>query len=110
MKKSELINYLALKQDIPVQEAHRVVEVIFESMAQALEQGKRVELRGFGSFRVKRYDGYTGRNPKTGEAVAVPPKSLVLFKMGKELIEKINQGHPQRKESDSSAMDAQVTP
>ena len=105
MKKSELINYLALKQDIPVQVAHKVVDVVFDSMVQALEKGNRVELRGFGSFRVKHYEGYTGRNPKTGESVAVPPKNLVLFKMGKELIEKINQGHPQRKDGSHAAVD-----
>ncbi len=97
MKKSDLIAYVAQREEIPLQVAHDVVEIIFNSMKDSLLEGGRVELRGFGSLRVKHYDAYVGRNPKTGEAVPVPEKRLVLFKMGKELIELLNDGHPQQK-------------
>ena len=97
MKKSELIAYLAHAEDLPLHVAHEVVEIIFREMREELDADRRVELRGFGTFRSKVYEPYTGRNPKTGESVAVPGKRLVLFKMGKKLIERINNGHPQRR-------------
>lgn len=97
MKKSDLIAHVAQEEALPIQDAHRIVETVFDVIRSALAEGRRVELRGFGSFRVKRYGAYKGRNPKTGEPVAVAAKTLVLYKMGKELIELVNDGHPQRK-------------
>jgi len=59
-------------------------------MEEALVKGERVEIRGLGSFKVKNYDGYTGRNPKTGEMINVAPKKLPFFKVGKELKERVD--------------------
>jgi len=71
-------------------EAKSVVDTIIETMADALAEGRGVELRGFGSFQVRDYDAYTGRNPKTGAEITVAPKRLPFFKVGKDLRERIN--------------------
>lgn len=90
MNKSELIKALAEENNLPLEEAAVVVNVFFDSVKDALIQGDRVEIRGFGSFKMKEYGGYTGRNPKTGEVVVVPPKKLPFFRSGKELKEFLN--------------------
>ena len=64
---------------------------IFDSMRESLEKGEGIEIRGFGSFVVRNYGAYKGRNPKTGKTVDVPPKKLPYFKVGKELKEKVNK-------------------
>lgn len=89
MTRSELVDALALARGVPRGTAERVVEVVFDSMAAALVRGDRVELRGLGSFQVKHYPGYTGRNPRTGVPVTVRPKVLPVFRVGKELREKL---------------------
>lgn len=89
MNKSELVEHLALKKDIPHKRAEEIVNIIFSSMSQALVDGDRIEIRGLGSFIIKEYDTYTGRNPKTGEPITVAPKKLPFFKVGKELKERI---------------------
>jgi integration host factor subunit beta len=89
MTKSELIEELATKNDIPVKNAEEIVNTIFESLANALKSGDRIEIRGFGSFVVNRYKSYTGRNPKTGEAINVKEKKLPFFKVGKDLKERV---------------------
>jgi integration host factor subunit beta len=71
-------------------EAEKVVTLFFDQMAEALAQGERVEIRGLCSFFVKKYDGYTGRNPKTGELVKIAPKKLPFFKVGKELKDRVD--------------------
>ena len=71
--------------------AQRIVKIFFQGIKNALDDGDKVELRSFGSFHLKRYGGYLGRNPKTGQQVKVKPKRLPVFKIGKELKEKINQ-------------------
>jgi len=91
MNKSELIKTLAEKKGIHVDEATVVVSTFFDSVKQSLIRGERVEIRGFGSFKVKDYGGYTGRNPKTGEIVQVRPKKLPFFRPGKELKEFVNK-------------------
>ena len=68
-----------------------VVNVFFDSMKQALVEGSRVEIRGLGSFKLKDYEGYVGRNPKTGKSVTVAPKKLPFFRAGKELKEFLNE-------------------
>ncbi len=73
-------------------EAENVVRLFFDGMAGALANGDRVEIRGFCSFFVKEYKGYTGRNPKTGEKVKIAPKKLPFFKPGKELKERVDRG------------------
>jgi integration host factor subunit beta len=89
MNKSELVESLATKKTMPIKKAEEVVNAVFASMTDALLSGDRIEIRGFGSFVVKEYDAYTGRNPKTGESVVVKAKKLPFFKVGKELREKV---------------------
>ncbi len=91
MNKSELIKVLSEESDLPVEEASMVVNTFVDSMKDSLLAGERVEIRGFGSFKVKDYEGYTGRNPKTGESVRVDPKRLPFFRAGKELKEFLNK-------------------
>lgn len=89
MNKSELIEKLALTRNISNKRAEEVVNLMFSSMTEALTSGDRIEIRGLGSFVVKDYGTYTGRNPKTGEPITVSPKKLPFFKVGKELKERI---------------------
>ena len=91
MNKSELIEHLSLKKDISIKKAEEVVNIVFNSLAEAMVVGERVEIRGLGSFVVKEYDTYTGRNPKTGEQITVQPKKLPFFKVGKDLREQVNR-------------------
>lgn len=91
MNKSELIKALADECSLQSEEATMIVNVFFDSMKQSLVEGDRVEIRGLGSFKLKNYDGYTGRNPKTGKSVAVAPKKLPFFRAGKELKKFINE-------------------
>ena len=91
MTKSGLIEAVAERTPhISKKDTEIVVNTIFDSMTRALKQGERIEIRGFGSFVVRDYGGYRGRNPKTGEIVEVPPKKLPFFKVGKELKEMVN--------------------
>lgn len=89
MNKSELVEQLAIKKDIPNKRAEEVVNLIFSSMTDAMVSGDRIEIRGLGSFVIKDYGTYTGRNPKTGEPIKVSPKKLPFFKVGKELKEMV---------------------
>ena len=91
MSKSELIKTLAEEANLPMEDATMVVNTFVDAMKDALIAGDRIEIRGFGSFKVKEYSGYAGRNPKTGESVSVIPKRLPFFRAGKELKEYINQ-------------------
>jgi len=90
MNKSELIEALANKKGISFKKSEEIVNTIFESMTTALVAEERIELRGFGSFVIKEYKSYTGRNPKTGESIEVKPKKLPFFKVGKELRERVS--------------------
>lgn len=90
MNKSQLIEALAQKIDLPLREASPITNTILETMIDALAVGDNIEIRGFGSFVIKEYDAYYGRNPKTGEKIHVPPKKLPFFKVGKELKEQVN--------------------
>ncbi len=90
MNKSDLIKALADDKSLPLEEAATVVDVFFDKMKGALLEGNRVEIRGFGSFKLKEYGGYVGRNPKTGESVQVKSKKLPFFRAGKELKEFLN--------------------
>lgn len=85
MKKSDLVEALAAEAGLPRRVAKEAVDLFFESLVQALEQGERIEIRGFGSFRVHEYRGYEGRNPRTGERVDVLPKRLPLFRQSRLL-------------------------
>jgi integration host factor subunit beta len=90
MTKSELIEILSGKTGLSKTKTEELVNITFEAMSSALAAGNRVEIRGFGSFKVKEYEGYTGRNPKTGELIQVQSKKLPFFKCGKELKERVD--------------------
>lgn len=90
MTKSELIDEVAQQLDLPRKRAEQVVKLIFDDMCRALARGERIEIRGFGSFRAKRYPPYSGRNPKTGRVIQVDEKVLPVFKVGKELRGRVN--------------------
>ena len=90
MNKSELIERLAQRTELGQLQAEDVVNLIIDHMRNALSSGRRIEIRGFGSFVVKDYDSYWGRNPKTGEKIWVANKRLPAFKVGKELRERLN--------------------
>jgi integration host factor subunit beta len=90
MTKSELISQLAEKANLKERVARIIVETVFDGMKQSLIRGERIEIRGFGSFVVRNYRGYSGRNPKNGKFVNVRPKKLPFFKVGKPLKERIN--------------------
>ena len=92
MNKAELINKVSEKANMTQKVAKVIVDTLFDGMMESLEKGERIEIRGFGSFVVRHYGGYKGRNPKTGEIVDVPPKRLPFFKVGKELRELVNTG------------------
>jgi integration host factor subunit beta len=90
MNKSDLIAILTKDRDLPLRKTEDIVNTVFDIMSDALINGDRIEIRGFGSFMVKEYDGYTGRNPKTAESIVVEGKKLPFFKMGKELKQKVD--------------------
>ena len=93
MTKADLIDLVAEKVRMPRGRAELLVGHIFDSMVEALQRGEGIEIRGFGSFSIRTYREYEGRNPRTGEAVHVRPKRLAFFKVGKELRERVN-GRP----------------
>jgi integration host factor subunit beta len=90
MNKLELISQLKKEANLTKSEASEIVRIFFDSMTEALANGERVEIRGLCSFFIKEYKSYTGRNPKTGEKVKIPPKKLPFFKCGKELKERVD--------------------
>jgi integration host factor subunit beta len=91
MNKLDLIEALKTEAGITENEAMAVVKLFFDEMANALANGDRAEIRGLCSFYVKKYKGYTGRNPKTGEQVKIKQKMLPFFKCGKELKERVDK-------------------
>ena len=90
MNKSDLIELLSREFEVPMRKADDIVDKFFQTMSEALLSLDRIEIRGFGTFEVREYAGYTGRNPKTGEEKAVLPKKLPFFKPGKDFKEKVN--------------------
>jgi integration host factor subunit beta len=90
MNKSDLINALSTKENLTDKNAFEIVNLIFDAFTDALKKGGRIELRGFGSFTVRDYGAYTGRNPKTGKEVKVGSKRAPFFKVGKELKERVH--------------------
>ncbi|MCX5835065.1 MAG: integration host factor subunit beta [Deltaproteobacteria bacterium] len=90
MNKSGLIEALAKKENLTEKKATDVVNLIFKGFTDALKNGGRIEIRGFGSLIVRNYNSYKGRNPKTGSSIEVSPKRLPFFKVGKELREMVN--------------------
>jgi integration host factor subunit beta len=92
MTKAHLIAIIAGKLNLPWARAMLLVEQIFSSMSEALVRGEGIQIRGFGSFTVRQYRAYDGRNPRTGATVQVKPKRLAFFKVGKELRQRVNDG------------------
>ncbi len=90
MTKSELIEAIAARGELTKARAELVVNCVFEAMTEALQKGEGIEIRGYGSFTVRPYKPYAGRNPRTGQPVPVPAKRLPFFKVGKELKELVN--------------------
>jgi integration host factor subunit beta len=101
MTKSDLIEAVAEKLKLPKGKAELIVNCIFESMEDALKKGERIEIRGFGSFEIRHYKAYEGRNPRTGSPVDVAPKRLPFFKVGKELKERVNGEDDDEDESEA---------
>jgi len=90
MNKSDLISAIKEKTSLSRKDAEKVIDTFFDTITQSIVGGGRVEIRGFGSFMVKDYKPYIGRNPKTGSQIQVPPKKLPFFKVGKELKEMVD--------------------
>ncbi|MGA7277517.1 MAG: HU family DNA-binding protein [Desulfocapsaceae bacterium] len=90
MNKSELIEALAQDIGVPHREAAAITNTVIDTMTEALARGESIEIRGFGSFVIKEYGSYEGRNPKTGKKIKVSPKKLPFFKVGKDLREQVN--------------------
>jgi integration host factor subunit beta len=89
--KAELVDEVARTSELTRKHSEVIVDAVFSSIIDALQKGDKIELRGFGSFRLRRRGSRTGRNPKTGVGVVVPAKSIPHFKPGKELRELINR-------------------
>ncbi len=90
MNKRELTKVFAKKMGITIRDAEVCVNTLFNNMADTLAKGGRVEIRGFGSFKVKQYESYSGRNPKTGESIQVRSKKLPYFRLGSIMRKRIN--------------------
>lgn len=91
MTKADLVEDVARAAELTKKDAERLVEIVFESIIETLNRGEKIELRGFGSFRVRERGARRGRNPKTGDPVNIPAKRVPYFKPGKELKELINE-------------------
>ena len=92
MTKADLIAVIADKVKFPWARAEMLVDVVFGFMERSMSRGEKIEIRGFGSFTVRQYRAYDGRNPRTGAIVPVRPKRLAFFKVGRELRERVNVG------------------
>ena len=90
MNKSQLVEALAKAEDLNLKIAEEVVNTVFKEMEKSLVRGSRVEIRGLGSFKIKQYDSYEGRNPKTGKIIRVESKKLPFFKVGRGLKDRVD--------------------
>ena len=91
MTKAELVEEVSRVSDLTKKHSEVIVDTVFQSIIDALHRGEKIELRGFGSFRLRKREPRKGRNPKTGDKVDVPPKRVPYFKPGKELKDLINK-------------------
>jgi integration host factor subunit beta len=91
MTKAELVEEVSRVSDLTKKHSEVIVETVFQSIIDALHRGEKIELRGFGSFRLRQREPRKGRNPKTGDKVDVPPKKVPYFKPGKELKDLLNR-------------------
>ncbi|MGA3294625.1 MAG: HU family DNA-binding protein [Candidatus Acidiferrales bacterium] len=107
MTKADLVEEVTRVTELPRKESEAVVETIFESIIAALQTDDKIEIRGFGSFRTRQRRGRTGRNPKTGAKVEVPPKRIPYFKPSKELKDHVNSPEATGASAGSSGPGAQ---
>jgi integration host factor subunit beta len=91
MNKFDLIVSLSKETNISTRKSEEIINKMFDTMSKALIAGDRIEIRGFGAFSIRRYEGYTGRNPKTGAKTVVEAKRLPFFKVGKDFREGLNK-------------------
>jgi integration host factor subunit beta len=103
LTKADLIEEVLRITELPRKESESIVETIFDSIIESLQKGDKIEIRGFGSFRTRERRGRTGRNPKTGEKVEVPPKKIPFFKPSKELKDFVNSADSQAPAGASSS-------
>ncbi|MBC7796940.1 MAG: integration host factor subunit beta [Pyrinomonadaceae bacterium] len=101
MTKAELVEEVSKTSELTKKDAERLVEIVFDSLIDTLNKGEKIELRGFGSFRLRERNERRGRNPKTGTPVEIPAKRVPYFKPGKELREIINQDNVSSKTANS---------
>src|ERR1700741_2069951 len=102
MTKAELVDEVARVVQLTKKQAETIVNIVFDSIVESLRAGEKIELRGFGSFRLRSRKSRTGRNPKTGEKVEVPSKKIPYFKPGKELKELINKALAEGETTDAT--------
>lgn len=95
MTKAELVDQVAQSTDLTKKNAELIVNTVFDSIVESLRDGEKIELRGFGSFRIRQRGSRVGRNPKTGAKVHVPSKRIPYFKPGKDLREMLNEDSSQ---------------
>lgn len=91
MTKADIVEQVSVEAEMTKKDAEQLVEIVFDSIIEALNKGDKVELRGFGSFRTRQRGARKGRNPKSGDSVEIPAKRVAYFKPGKELKEVINK-------------------
>lgn len=91
LTKAELVEEVSRVTQLTKKQAEEIVNTVFSTIVDSLRAGRKIELRGFGSFRIRNRGARLGRNPKTGEKVEVPPKRIPYFKPGKELKEQLNR-------------------
>jgi integration host factor subunit beta len=103
MTKAELVEEVSKVSDLSKKHSEIIVETVFKSIIDALQRGEKIELRGFGSFRLRQRESRKGRNPKTGDKVDVPPKRVPYFKPGKELKDLINREEAALEAEDTGA-------
>ena len=108
MTKAELVEEVSRVSDLTKKHSETIVDTVFKTIVDALHRGEKIELRGFGSFRLRQREPRKGRNPKTGDKVDVPPKRVPYFKPGKELKDLINQAEDET--PGANAADARTTP
>jgi DNA-binding protein HU-beta len=111
MTKANLIDQLASATQLTKKDAEQVIDAALAAIADALQQGEKVDLRGFGSFQVTRKKERQGRNPKTGEALTIAARSVAVFKPSKELAERVNRAGSKEagSQADPDTLHAQVS-
>jgi integration host factor subunit beta len=107
--KAELVEEVSRVSDLTKKHSEVIVDTVFKTIVDALHRGEKIELRGFGSFRLRRRQPRKGRNPKTGDRVDVPPKKVPYFKPGKELKDLINKAEAADPTADESLSDLKVS-